>query len=375
MISCNSFHELGTSRLYLNAALKTCASLDLFLSNKLDFDKSLTNTNTTSDPSYPSLAGCEIPTPIYNPIKNQASFGDDVMRMVQDTTYNTEEEGMNDFFEKMSLYSVLKQYDTIPEDSILAHFMDIEQYQTIGKFYNAQSELALAFDSSLYGYDTIYNEINDSINKVIKHEHLNNAVNYLSDINTPLQAVQYYQQIAQLQINYLLHDSLTINELESAKSIAALCIYNYGAAVSNARALVSIVEDSTIEWNDNETCFSNFRTSDNDNKEYLEGIAAANEERINKKPESKLLHVNNIIVYPNPANNEINLAYNSIEIGSKFIFYNYLGNEVTVRIISNNSGILNIDATKFGNGLYLYKLLGINGNKISEGKFNILHIK
>jgi hypothetical protein len=27
MISCNSFHELGTSRLCLNAALKTCASL------------------------------------------------------------------------------------------------------------------------------------------------------------------------------------------------------------------------------------------------------------------------------------------------------------------------------------------------------------
>lgn len=47
--------------------------------------------------SYPPLAGCEIPTPIYNPIKNQASFSDDVARMVKDTTYNTEEEGMNDF--------------------------------------------------------------------------------------------------------------------------------------------------------------------------------------------------------------------------------------------------------------------------------------
>lgn len=329
-------------------------------------------TNQISDASYPSLAGCEIPTPIYNPIKNQASMGEDVMRMAMDTTYNTEEEGMNDFFERMSLYNVLRQDAELTEDSILQHFRDMEQYLTIGKFYNVQTEIALAFDSSLYTYDTIYNEVTDSINNAIKHEHLNNAYNYLNDINPTLQAVQHFKTISMLTINYLRNDSLDATELQTAKDIAALCIYTYGAAVSNARALISIVEDSTITWNDNITCYGNFRSTDNDG-EFTKLLAAINEEKI-EKHENKITK-QLVQVFPNPADKQINFSYTDIESNCTLKIYNYLGVAVYSKSISNLSGTISISADLFTNGLYVYQIISKDGDIKFNGKFNIEHLK
>jgi hypothetical protein len=46
-----------------------------------------------------------------------------------------------------------------------------------------------------------------------------------------------------------------------------------------------------------------------------------------------------------------------------------------MKSIVNTNGILNINVAQFNNGLYLYKLVGSNGNKIGEGKISIIHIK
>ncbi|MFM2224745.1 MAG: Secretion system C-terminal sorting domain [Bacteroidota bacterium] len=324
--------------------------------------------------TYPSLAGCEIPTPIYNPIKNQASFGDDIMRMVQDTTYNTEEEGMQQFFGRLALYHTLKQVDSLREEEILANFEDMEQYQTIGKFYNAEQEIALAFDSSLYVYDSVNYEYADSLNNLIKMEHLNNAKNYLADINTNLQSVQYYQTINQLYLNYLLNDSLDVNEIQSVASIANLCPYMYGTAIPIARTIASAI-DSTLSWDDNSICYGNFRTTNNNtDDDYLAGLLAANAEKKNKKEEVYLFN-NKITVYPNPTDRTLHFTYNDLNIGDKIIIYNYLGIEVLSKFLYNTKGDLDIDVNQFKNGLYIYHVASPKGDIIANGKFNVIHSK
>jgi hypothetical protein len=62
----------------------------------------------------------------------------------------------------------------------------------------------------------------------------------------------------------------------------------------------------------------NFRTNNTDDNDYLAGLAAANAERKSKK-EGIYLSDKNIIVYPNPTDKEINIAYNNIELNSKII--------------------------------------------------------
>jgi hypothetical protein len=175
-----------------------------------------------------------------------------------------------------------------------------------------------------------------------------------------------------LTINYLRNDSLDATELQTAKDIAALCIYTYGAAVSNARALVSIVEDSTIIWNDNTTCSFNARNG-NDNSEYLETIVNANIEKMDKKEKLILSNSQNVNLYPNPTDNEINVLYRNVEVGTKFCIYNYIGEEITTKLLFNPNGILKIETNLLNNGLYLYKLVTSNGQIVNEGKINIFH--
>ncbi|MFM2226593.1 MAG: Secretion system C-terminal sorting domain [Bacteroidota bacterium] len=249
---------------------------------------------------------------------------------------------------------------------ILAHFIDMEQYQTIGKFYNAEQEISLAYDSTLVIVDTTNTEYADSVNEAIKLYHLNNALSYISDINSTLQSIQYYQSINQLYISYLKNDSLNESELQTAKDIAAQCIYTYGAAVSNARSLVSLL-DSTATWNDNYTCFGNMRTANTDN-EYDELIAKINEERLNVK--KAITNNSSIFLYPNPADKYLDLQFTDNEVGYKIIFYNYLGTIQTSKLISNK---MRFDVEEWNNGLYLYSIFNNTNELVSKGKITIIH--
>jgi hypothetical protein len=322
--------------------------------------------NGSLSSSFPSTAGCE--TTFGNRVVKNMSVSEDMLRAALDTSFSTEEEGMQQFFERLALYHTLKQADSLREEEILANFEDMEQYQTIGKFYNAEQETALAYDSSLLIFDTTNVELNDSINNVVRITHLNNALNYLSDVNTTLQSVQYYQQVGQLYINYLLHDSLNESELQTSKDIAALCIYTYGSAINLARTLVSSI-DSTITWDDN-NCYGNYRMKNDDESDYLNGIMAANNEKKNFATPIRL-DKSSLLLFPNPTKENINLYVNKPIDKGVISIYNSVGVKMIVQQIVDTRLIQTIQIHSLSNGIYMVRLQDAEGNNIGQGKFVI----
>ena len=72
-------------------------------------------------------------------------------------------------------------------------------------------------------------------------------------------------------------------------------------------------------------------------------------------------------IYPNPANNYVNLKVNGIEGNAKIIIYNEIGKQVQSIDVSSNFGIIEkqIDTKKFEKGVYLVKIIS-KGIETSE---------
>ena len=72
-------------------------------------------------------------------------------------------------------------------------------------------------------------------------------------------------------------------------------------------------------------------------------------------------------IYPNPANNYVNLKVNGIEGNAKIIIYNEIGKQVQSIDVSSNLGIIEkqIDTKKFEKGVYLVKIIS-KGIETSE---------
>ncbi|MDD2287508.1 MAG: T9SS type A sorting domain-containing protein, partial [Bacteroidales bacterium] len=72
-------------------------------------------------------------------------------------------------------------------------------------------------------------------------------------------------------------------------------------------------------------------------------------------------------IYPNPANNYVNLKVNGIEGNAKIIIYNEIGKQMQSIDVSSNFGIIEkqIDTKKFEKGVYLVKIIS-KGIETSE---------
>lgn len=83
--------------------------------------------------------------------------------------------------------------------------------------------------------------------------------------------------------------------------------------------------------------------------------------------ESSKIENNYIEAYPNPAQNSINIAYNSLNPQNTIIaVYNVLGKKVKEITKLNKDGVSNIDITSFEAGVYFYSMIVSNKTVITK---------
>lgn len=85
--------------------------------------------------------------------------------------------------------------------------------------------------------------------------------------------------------------------------------------------------------------------------------------------------VNEINLYPNPANSIVKLDYefdNSVTSDKQLMIFDVLGNQVKEIALSNNKGILTIDVHSMKAGIYFYSLI-VNGKATETRRLIIQH--
>lgn len=81
-------------------------------------------------------------------------------------------------------------------------------------------------------------------------------------------------------------------------------------------------------------------------------------------------HLDNINVYPNPANTEVNLAISGLFPGATVEVYDMTGRAMGTFPVRNN--FLTINTQSFNTGIYIYRLLNDSGNELNAGKFSVV---
>lgn len=146
------------------------------------------------------------------------------------------------------------------------------------------------------------------------------------------------------------NNGLNSSEINNLKTIAALCPYESGPAVYNARVLLSSI-DNTVYVN---TC----------------EIAPPSKQ---KSMEQKSPNSNNVsTVFPNPANDKLNVTIH-LEQGQtgSLLVYDLAGKLLLSHTLNENSDFTEISTTKLSAGMYIYKI-NLNNNVADSGKLSII---
>lgn len=70
----------------------------------------------------------------------------------------------------------------------------------------------------------------------------------------------------------------------------------------------------------------------------------------------------NLIVFPNPMKDKLNLTIPENQIGNRLTIYSVLGQSLNSYILKNKQTILDVSA--YQNGIYLLKIAGSSGAKV-----------
>jgi len=81
-------------------------------------------------------------------------------------------------------------------------------------------------------------------------------------------------------------------------------------------------------------------------------------------------HLDNINVYPNPANTAVNLAISGLFPGATVEIYDITGRAIGTYPVRNN--FLTINTQLYTTGIYIYKLLNESGDQLNVGKFSVV---
>lgn len=74
-----------------------------------------------------------------------------------------------------------------------------------------------------------------------------------------------------------------------------------------------------------------------------------------------------IVLYPNPANNELNVLFGAYNDVKSMVVYNVIGKAMNAWKVAGNSA--NLDITAMPAGIYFVKLYGSSGNVVATRKF------
>lgn len=125
-----------------------------------------------------------------------------------------------------------------------------------------------------------------------------------------------------------------------------------------ATVLVTVGEGALIIIDNEETA------EENDDQEELEEVAQEEETDIRLD-----ITPTELLIYPNPAVNLINLKYKSSAVVSKVIIYNTMGQIVSSISISDNKNDQLIDVSNYSDGLYKVILLDDNNVQLQTKSF------
>ncbi|MBK7689770.1 MAG: T9SS type A sorting domain-containing protein [Bacteroidetes bacterium] len=188
--------------------------------------------------------------------------------------------------------------------------------------------------------------------------------------------------------NYLLPIFLSALSATSALSaVQTSCPFIGGTAVYKARVLWAMY-NPIMQYNDRLNCIQNVGQNKNGNNEYInldslleaqvneqsqksaEQIKNISTNHLNIKSQIKIEKLEEISVYPNPANTQIIISYSN-ESDGHFTLFNAVGNIVLTTSLLKTNNKTQILLNDVANGIYTYEVEFNNKNK-SFGKLTIL---
>ena len=184
------------------------------------------------------------------------------------------------------------------------------------------------------------------------------AASSLSSQNSNLTGSAVYQT-NEKAVNEIFLNTVAINQFSFSESqtstlraIADDCPLSGGEAVLRARAMLTLIDESPVAYDDDDLC----------------GVGWRGEEQDQKNQSSSILRV-----YPNPADNELTIEYHFIgDTGRLLLFYNAYGQLVKEVSLPASGGKANILVKNMTAGVYWYVSPGTNAMAL-YGKIIINH--
>ncbi|MBL7893251.1 MAG: T9SS type A sorting domain-containing protein [Bacteroidia bacterium] len=226
---------------------------------------------------------------------------------------------------KYNVYNKLQAEDSIykVDEPELKWFADSVTASTMGELHKAAKELANNNDNSL----TILNSV--APGNIVEQN--------LKDV---------YELVLSGRSN---GNSFSKAQIKKLQSIAAQCPYEGGYGVYCARVLLAPLDNRVYN-----ICESGRITKS--------GLKLA---------PSDTSMINNIMVYPNPANDILNVAIH-LEDGQTGVLTVYdLTGKIALSSMLTNSNISEISTALLSEGLYIYKII-VNDIPLSTGKLSII---
>ncbi|MBK6819247.1 MAG: T9SS type A sorting domain-containing protein [Bacteroidetes bacterium] len=178
-----------------------------------------------------------------------------------------------------------------------------------------------------------------------------------------------------------------LSALSAKSSVQTTCPFVGGTAVYKARVLWAMY-NPIMQYNDRLNCIQNVGQNKNGNNEYInldslleaqvneqsqksaEQIKNISTNHLNIKSQIKIEKLEEISVYPNPANTQIIISYSN-ESDGHFTLFNAVGNIVLTTSLLKTNNKTQILLNDVANGIYTYEVEFNNKNK-SFGKLTIL---
>lgn len=135
---------------------------------------------------------------------------------------------------------------------------------------------------------------------------------------------------------------LNNNNILTIQSIANQCPLEGGDAVYEARSIISY-SNPTMNYDDNNKCTVSSQRSDNKNLDPL---------------------LNKAQVFPNPANDKVNLILNDVK-ATRYIIFDLAGKEITTQNLSSDETVKNIEVSSLKSGMYILSLFS-NDRKLQS---------
>ncbi len=167
-------------------------------------------------------------------------------------------------------------------------------------------------------------------------------------------------------------DSLTSEDSIRIEELAIQCPYIGGTAVYKARALYAMYSPASM-FDDIKICnavgvYKNGNTGNDKGKGIFDNENAFLKS-LNPQFDKKVLMENDLLIYPNPANNQINIRYKNKK-DSKLQIVNMLGNiEMEISLAKENQQV-SVQTHSLHTGVYIYRQIE-NTAVIKSGKLII----